>query len=152
MSYPNADTLPPLQDKFAAARAEVTAARRSLPQLRDLMASAKISANAIVHTLAQNLKSAREALIAARDAAGMEGFVQDQLNDPTFDLAAETNAIVTVIDNVMAWIAANVPTDGNGWALLWKVEADMSITTRSFTPAQTTGLRTQLDNLITALG
>ncbi len=152
MPYPNVDTLPALTDTFGAAKSEITNARRSLPQIRDLMAAGNVSANLIVHNLVQNIKNTRAVLVAARDTPGMRAYVRDQLNDPAFNLTTQTNAIVAAIDNTLVWVAANIPTDASGWMLLWKMEADGGITTRSFTPTQTAGLRTELDALITAIG
>lgn len=63
---------------------------------------------------------------------------------PTYDVVTEYNAVMSEIDNALAWIAANIPADGSGYELVYQRNPDGSKVYREFTPAQTTGLRTTL--------
>ena len=65
--------------------------------------------------------------------------------NPTYDLAAETNGVIAAISGAMTWIEVN-----SGNALDYTV-ADGVVTPRSFTSAQTSGLRIELQAVVDAI-
>lgn len=98
----------------------------------------------------RNLRTERAALTQAASTPGLAPFARDQKNNQTLDVVAEFNALVAAIDGVTGWIETNFPKDANGFLLGWSLNAG-SVVERQFTPAQTAGLRTQLETLIAAI-
>jgi hypothetical protein len=78
-------------------------------------------------------------------------YAQNQVNNPTLDVAGSFNAMMTQIQNVIAWIKANYPQDGSGFFLERSFNADGTWAPRMLTPAQTGGLRTVLGALIATI-
>lgn len=65
----------------------------------------------------------------------------------TTDLTAVSNAAQGCID----WIVTNFPKDGSNYMLGFQLVADGTLTPRSFTPAQTAGLRTAITNFLNTI-
>lgn len=109
------------------------------------LASEDASATEVIELFKQ-LRSYRSALSDAAAAPGIVAYAQDQLGDGALDVATEFNAMLAAVDAVTGWVQANFPRDGSGYLLAqtWGVDRPAD---RMFSPAQTAGLRTQLDAL-----
>lgn len=95
----------------------------------------------------QLLKVERTGLVSAAAMPGIGVYAQNQVNDATYDVVAEFNAMVTAIDAATAWIEGNFPKDGSGFLLAHSF-GPSSIAARSFASASLAGLKTQLDAII----
>lgn len=99
----------------------------------------------------QGLRQDRAALVAASATPGLAQYAKDQKNNQTLDVVAEFNGMVGAIDQVTAWIDSNFPKDTTTQALLERTLGTEGPIERTFTTAQTAGLRTQLDSLIATI-
>lgn len=87
----------------------------------------------------------------ARATPGIGPYAQEQVNDPTLDLAAEFTAMVNSITTCRNWIVNNVPRDAGGFFLGVTILSSGRYQWRVFTAAQLSGLVTQLDAVITTI-
>jgi quinol monooxygenase YgiN len=113
---------------------------------RDNMAAGNVVATVIID-LAIRLNSDRVSFANAANVTGLAQYAKDQKNNQSLDVIAEFNAMVSAIDGCIGWVTTNFPKDANGF-LLRETWGNNGTVDRSFTPAQTAGLRTQLDGLI----
>jgi hypothetical protein len=105
-----------------------------------------------VLALAVNLREWRIGLAAARDVPGVGQYARDQYADQTYDVAAEFTAMLAAIDAVITEIHASFPVDNTGGEVKERVlNADGSITMRTFTAAQLATLVTRLQTLDAAV-
>lgn len=114
------------------------------------MAAGNVGSMAIVQDLFPSLRKHRAALVTAAATQGIGAYAQQIKNNGTLDVVEEFNAVITAIDNVLNWISANFPKDASGFLLAQTLGAEGPVD-RQFTPAQTAGLRTQLDTIISAI-
>lgn len=120
--------------------------KRNATNVRNEANSGDIPSSRIL-TLLVNLRQDRTSLVAAAATPGIGAYAQQIKNNPTLDVVAEFNSVIASLDQVVAWIVANFPQDGQGF-LLAQTLGPAGPVDRMFTPAQTSGLRTQLDSLI----
>lgn len=99
----------------------------------------------------QALRQDRAALVTAAGTTGLAQYAKDQKNNQSLDVVAEFNAMVAAIDQVTLWIDNNFPKDASTRALLERTLEAEGPVERTFTSAQTAGLRTQLDGLIATI-
>ena len=98
----------------------------------------------------QNLGAARDRLNQAAALSGIGAYAQAAEDDPTYDVVAEIGVVVTAIEAALTWVDSNFPASG-GYILFAQID-DGAVTNRSFTEAQTAGLRTALQAVVTAIG
>lgn len=67
-------------------------------------------------------------------------------------LSADIQATINAMQNTANWVIANVPKDASGWVLVYKWNADGTVTDRVFQPAQTVGLVTALQSISATIG
>jgi hypothetical protein len=134
---------------YANVRSRATQLKRLASDASTQMAAGNVSGN-LVRQILDGCITAKSEFAAAAQVQGLADYAQAQEGDPNYNVAAEFNAMTGAIDNVLAWIIANVPTNG-GYVLMeqWSVSG---VTTRSFTPAQTAGLRMVLDAFAATVG
>lgn len=113
------------------------------------LANNSASSNAVLGVMFE-IRSAMEKWNQAKTVPGIGDYAKDQLNDPSLDIAAEFTNMVNAAQGVIDWIDNNFPKDANGYLLSRKI-VNASIEFRQFTPAQTQGLRDQLDILIATI-
>ena len=70
----------------------------------------------------------------------------------TGSLSTDTQITITAMQNTANWVITNIPKDANGWVLVYKWNADGTITDRVFQPAQTAGLVTALQGIEATIG
>ncbi len=101
-----------------------------------------------VLTLAMNLREWRIALAAASSVPGVLQYAKDQYDDQNYNIGSEFTAMLSAIDAVIAEIHAAFPVDNSGGEVKERVlNADGSITMRTFSAAQLANLRTLLQTL-----
>lgn len=85
--------------------------------------------------------------------SGIAAYAQAQIDDGTFDVAAEYSAMATQIGVTLSWIDDNFPKDGSGYLLAMKFKAGDPGRTeaRQLTTAQTAGLQTALQALLATI-
>lgn len=84
-----------------------------------------------------------------KTTTGLADYARDQEVDPTYNVVAEFTSMQSTITASMDWIIANVPT--NVTAKTPDNWGDGTLISDTFTPAQTSGLRTQLSSVITEI-
>ena len=105
-----------------------------------------------VLALAVNLREWRIRLAAASQVPGVVQHARDQYDNQTYDVAAEFTAMLDAIDDVITGIVTAFPVAPSGGEVREKVlNADGSITMRTFTSAQLASLVTLLQTLDAAI-
>jgi len=82
---------------------------------------------------------------------GIVGYASDQENDPGYDVVVEFNALIAFIDTAISTITSTFPTDANGFLLANKFNPDGTLSPRSFTAAQMSGLTTALTDITNSI-
>lgn len=135
-----------LANAYSLIKGRALGIKSETQQLRAASAAGPISAERIIGYSAMLARSKTElATLAA--TPGLQTYAQAQENNPLLDIAAEYNAMVSQINSVIAWIAANFPQDGAGYKLAFQMDADGGLVWRQFTTASLATFRTQLDAL-----
>jgi len=96
----------------------------------------------------------RDAVILWDGASGLPGMVQwarDQEDDQSYDVVAEFLAMRTAAVAVSQWVKDNFPTGAGGYIEKEFYQANFTIESRNFTPAQTVDLQDLLQVLIDAI-
>lgn len=138
-------------DALEKVRSAAIQLKKNAQQVRDKTAAGSVEASIIISLL----NAVRETIIVFDDVAaipGIDAYVQAQYDDNALDVSAEFSAMRAEAVNVKDWIVANIPIDTDGYVLLQSFDADGKLVWREFTSAQTSDLRTQLDNLIATIG
>lgn len=105
-----------------------------------------------VLALAMNLREWRIALAAASAVPGVVQFARDQYDDQAYDVAGSFTAMLNAIDGVIGGIFSAFPTAPSGGEVRERVlNADGSITMRTFTGAQLASLVSLLQTLDAAI-
>jgi hypothetical protein len=89
----------------------------------------------VIISVFQDLTRWREQLHSIRQIPGIVQYARDQEDDPSYNVAAEFNNMLTAIDSVIANVNATYPRDGSGYLLDRKISGS-SYDFRTFTPAQ----------------
>lgn len=113
---------------------------------RAAMLAGPVSANA-VRQLLESFITAKAEFVAAAAVPGIAAYAQAQEGDANYDVAAEFSAMNTAATNVINWIVNNMPKGASGHVLTETWSA-AGIATRTFSTAETAGLRTVLDAFI----
>lgn len=111
------------------------------------MAAGDVSANVMEQVMGEFV-GALQTWGVSKAVPGIADYAKEQYDDPAYDVIAEFNTMETAAEAVRDWVVANFPKDGDGYVLKEKYQADGLIVQRMFTPAQTAGLRTELDAFI----
>lgn len=139
-----------LSDGLAEARRQAASVRSRALEASAFLAANNASANYVLDILSA-VKEARAKLVAIGALSGIADYAKAQYADQGLDIAAEFTALVSALADVRTWITTNFPKDASGYLLKEQFAADGGLNVRSFTPAQTAGLRTVLDALAAAV-
>lgn len=88
---------------------------------------------------------------AAAATPGIGPYAQEQVGDPTLDIAAEFTAMVSAATSTRDWIVANVPKSADGYFLGVTVLSTGRYQWRAFGAAALSALTTRLDALIATI-
>lgn len=122
----------------------------------------KLNANAFISQLAANnatyeflrdiyrtLDRAKGQFTTLAATPGLADYAKTQENDATYDVVAEFTAMQSAITTAMAWMENNVPLNVTVKPITSWDDTQMISTT--FTPAQTSGLRTVLNAVVSTI-
>ena len=144
-----------LTDRIAKFQNLLRALRALMVQQNGRMAAAPVAASVVTNLGSDTSNMLSAVLIAeTEDAAGdeLQTIMREQYKDPTFDLTAELVAIRLALIAVLDEIDNTFPKDGAGYMLERSMtrgpSQELEYNLRSFTPAQTAGLRTVVDSVI----
>lgn len=70
----------------------------------------------------------------------------------TGSLVTDTQITINAMNSTANWVVTNIPKDANGWVLVYKWEADGTITDRIFQPAVMAPLVAQLNAIKATIG
>lgn len=148
-------TTPPLNEVLTQARERWLNLKISAIQARDRSASNDISAGYVLLVL-DRLREDLSYFNSIASTPGLTQYARDQYADQGMDIVADFNAMMNAITNTINWIVSALPKapadgQGNEYLLLKTIDATGVRSDRLFTPAQTAGLRTQLDSIIATI-
>jgi hypothetical protein len=98
-----------------------------------------------------HLGRAIEDLTAIAATPGLAAYASDQVNDPTYDVVAEFNAMRAAMVNARDSLMAMFPKDGSGFLLYQSFTASGGLQYRTFTAAQLAAAVAQVDSVIAAI-
>lgn len=110
---------------------------------------ANTDANAIIGFV-YSLKGIDDKMSALAATPGIAAYAKDEEANPAYEVVTEYNAASAAIGSALTWVQNNFPTDGSGYLLGWQFGAT-ALTPRTFTPAATAGLKTELQAVIDAI-
>lgn len=96
------------------------------------------------------LKTANTQFTSLKSTPGLAQYAKDQEIDQNYDVVAEFNAMQSAIADVLTWMDSNVPTNVTA-DIPANWESGGSLITNTFTPAQTSALRTEINAVIAAI-
>lgn len=118
--------------------------------------SAELSASSVtierVFEMYRQFKNMRAQIETEKTTAGLVEFVKLVRNDSAYDVTADINAATAAVQAALDWVDANA----SGIALTGDTASNYlasgSVVSNRFTPAQTSGLRDQLADIVTSIG
>lgn len=81
---------------------------------------------------------------------GLAQYAKDQQNDPTYDVIAEFTTMRNAMNSALSGLVSLVPTSAT-FALLFTINADGTLTWRTFTQAQLASAVSLIDSVIAAI-
>lgn len=146
-----------------AFRATSVTTQRAYQQVKGAAANVRANCSAFISNLAgenTNYQTLRDIYVLLHNASaqltslaatpGLAAYASDQEGDPEYDVVAEFTALQATLAAALSWMGSNVPTNVTVVApASWPSASSLIATT--FTPAQTAGLRTQLQSVVDAI-
>lgn len=134
---------------YARLQDRLRSIKQNLISKRDTMAAGNVSAGQI-RAVFSTVRSAKQELNIASSVTGIAAYAQAQEGDSNYDVMQEFTDLDSAVDSVISGILNSVPTDSNGYVLLeqWSTEG---FAEREFTPAQTSNLRTLINDVISRI-
>lgn len=143
MAFPAASDVK--AEGYLRAKRVAAALKTYCQQTRDTMAAGNVSGNVAI-TLHERLVADKATFTAIAATNGIGAYAQDQEANGGLDIVAEFNAMIAAMNSAGSWMINNVNTTG------WVTFGAGGVTTKTFTPAQTAGLRAELDAVIATIG
>lgn len=147
MAFPSASHRRSLATALERAQSQADSLKRLATSYKASLAAGPVTGSYVLGVL-DTLRSSRDVFTETAGLAGISEYAQAQLGQT---VSSEFAAMTSAIDNSGSWIMANFPKDGAGFLLERTFAADGSRVERTFTAAQTAGLRTLLDTLIATI-
>lgn len=139
------------EDGLAEVNREALALKRDAQNRRDALASGDQTGQFVLG-IAGRMNTAIAIFDRVSAITGVGAYAQDQFEDSGLDISAEFSAMRSAAIAVRDRIVSDLPTDASGFLSIRTLNADGTITERTFTPAQTANLRADLDALIATIG
>ena len=98
-------------------------------------------------SVGQEFKGFYDDLADIKATPGIGQYAKDQEVDQNYDVVAEFNALQSVVQAVCTEIFNSIPKDGTNRLTIYSIGPDCSVTIQSFTPAQTAGIRSKLQDV-----
>lgn len=135
------------EQAFDRLRAQALATKQYLQGQRTLMVAATCSAGVPLSVI-QHLGQVSVLMAGWAATPGLANYARDQVDDPTYDVVAEFNAMKSAIDSARDTLIGMFPKDASDWILYQKINPDGSLMTRTFNSAQLAGAVSQIDLVI----
>jgi len=149
MAFPSSN-----RDDLASAWAGIRVAAGRIKtyaqSLKTASAAGSIQAGDVVSFVDQ-LASSNDTLARYTAVPGLVEYVRAQIDNAAVDIVAEYSTMLAQINATRNWVLTNFPKDADGYLLYHKFDAAGRISQRTFSPAETAGLRTQLDALLATI-
>ena len=100
--------------------------------------------------LLDRLVNTRTQLNAVKNTAGLSAYAKTQ-RDQNYEIVTEIDAVVSAVTTAGLRIRNDLPKDGDDWLQVLKVNPDATWFFRSFSAAELTNLRTDLDAIVAAV-
>ena len=126
---------------YESAKAEALKLQNLCNQISSALGS-DISAETLPVWLV-NLQRFRTRLNDVRSVTGIAQYAKDQEDDQAYDVAAEFNSLISLVDAAITEIQA---TNTNALISTWSVSSGLIWNT--FTPAQTAALKADIDAIV----
>lgn len=148
MAFPSDTARRTLSAGLQRAQSTAGSIKRIAQNNRDRMASSHITAGGIL-SLLDNLRGAHAQLTEVAAMPGIADYAQEQLE--VSDVAGDFSAMLSAIEGASAWIIDNFPRADDGALKMEDMDSEGQRTERTFSSAQTSGLRTALDAVIASI-
>jgi hypothetical protein len=133
-------------DKYELGKREVTRFRTDCVNAITRMAAGDIEASQVIELYAR-VGSARARVLNFVTLPGLNVIAQEKENDPGYDAVAEFTTLAGLCLDALNWIENNAPQDAEGYVKVFTL-AGGSVSYRVFSSAQSSGLRTLLQNIV----
>ena len=101
--------------------------------------------------LASNLRSVRNDLASLTSISGLAEYAREQENDSSYDIVAEFNALLALVDDVITEIVTTFPVDSSGYLLSHTIDTTGQRTSRTFSAAAISGVVSNLNALVAGI-
>lgn len=150
MAFPSSGgTTKSLGDIWNQVRGLAANTKSAATQLRASAAAGPVTAIRILEFFAE-LSSAKASFQVAAGIPGLVEYAKNQLGNTNLDIVLEFNTMVSEIDRTIQWGITNLPQAG-GFVQVLTLPASGVYTWRTFSSAESAGLRTRLDALIATI-
>lgn len=105
-----------------------------------------------VFQLLDNLNSVIGTLNTLGATTGLNAYATANLPGYAGTMTTDITSVANAAQVCINWVVANFPVDSSGFLQGFKLNADGSRTVATFTSAQTVGLQTAIQSLITSIG
>ena len=129
---------------------EARRAKNRAVALRDQLIAGNVNAESIIDIMS-SFKSYIDTSDEVSSLSGMTDFAKAQEDDPTYDVIVEFTAARIAAIAAADWVVNNFPQSAGGFMEKETIQVDYTTVTRTFPPAQTTGLQVVLLNFINAI-
>lgn len=136
---------------FGALQTQAAATKQYLTAQRTAMQAATCDA-AIPISVIQHLGSVDAQMAAWAATSGLAAYAQSQYNDPAYDVVSEYTTMHAAIVSAKNQLITMFPKDGSGFLLYQTLNANGTITNRTFTSAELAAAVTLINAVIAAIG
>ena len=144
-------TVPATQEAFLELRRLAASTKSSLGSSKSLLIQPTVNAN-VVLAIVSNLRSSIQRMQELASTPGLATYAKEQVDDPTYDIAAEFVAMRDAMVSARNSIVAMFPKDGNGFLLYQSFDVDGAIIIRTFSGTQLNAVVSLLDVVIASIG
>lgn len=148
MAFPS--TTVSLAETLLTARNHVAQVKASAQGAFTTMASGPVDTNFIVRFMGE-CRTLVAAITAWKLIPGIDAAATEQWPGYAGNLTTDLTAVSSAAQGCIDWVVANFPKDGNSFMLGFQLAADGSLTPRSFTSGQTSGLRTAITSFLATI-
>ncbi|MFA6134729.1 MAG: hypothetical protein WC869_12005 [Phycisphaerae bacterium] len=142
MAWPTQATT--LNDALASVDRAARQLKERSAAFRAQAAEMNIAADRITEEVLRHLVVARDTFAAASALPGIAAYVASQRGVTQQAVTTAFSDMAGAVNSAIGWVVANLPKDAGGYLLLRQIDSAGAMTYRTFTPAQTAGLRAAL--------
>lgn len=148
MAFPSDTTRRTLSAGLQRAQSTAGNTKRIAANNHARMASGVITAGGLI-SLLDNLRGAHSELTTVAAMPGIADYAEEQLGVET--VTQDFGAMLSAIETAAGWIITHLPRADDGALKMEDMDAQGRRTERSFSTAQTAGLRSALDAVIATI-